>query len=424
MRQAARYQALAELFDAVLARPGSAGHGVADRILGAYLRERGYIGSGDRRFITEHFWHALRQWQFLLWQAHQLGLPLAGRGLMLLNADTSGFDGGAYSPAPLTETEMAALARMPSLPSPPAHIAANLLEWNYRLLAAQYGEELPALLAAMDEEAPTTLRANRLRATRKALMAALAKAGVAARPGLYSPDSVILEKRMNIAALKPFQEGWCEVQDEASQLVAMAAAARPGMKLIDLCAGAGGKTLALAAAMNNNGEIIACDIDRVRLAELEKRAKRAGVTIIRTQLLDETAPLSAQLPNAAADLVLVDAPCSGSGTWRRAPDSRWRYDEGDMERFAPLQQTLLAEGAALLKTGGRLVYATCSIYRQENHAVVDEIAKSIQHLVEESLPDAIAAVDKKNPKSSSSRLQLTPHLHKTDGMFMASFRRT
>ncbi|MBI1275286.1 methyltransferase domain-containing protein [bacterium] len=419
MKQAARYQALAELFDAVLS-----GQGVADRILGAYLRERGYIGSGDRRFITERFWQSLRQWQSLIWQAQQLGMPLTGRSLMLLNADISGFDGSAYSPEPLTETETSALAARPSLPLPPAHIAANLLEWNHQLLAAQYGDELPALLAAMDEEAPTTLRTNRLKTTREKLLDALSKAGIAARPGLYSPDGVILEKRMNISALKPFQDGWCEVQDEASQLIAMAADAKPGMKVIDLCAGAGGKTLAIAAAMQNKGEIIACDIDRTRLNELEKRARRAGVAIIRPHLLDETRPISGQLPEQSADLVLVDAPCSGSGTWRRAPDSRWRYEEQGLMHFTGLQTRLVSDAAPLVKPGGRLIYATCSIYRQENHDVVDEIAKNIQYLVGETLPETIAAVDKKNPKSISSRLQLTPHLHKTDGMFMASFRRT
>jgi 16S rRNA (cytosine967-C5)-methyltransferase len=173
--------------------------------------------------------------------------------------------------------------------------------------------------------------------------------------------------------------------------------------------------------MEDTGDILACDIDRNRLMELERRAKRAGISIVRTLLLDENLPIHKQLPKASADLVLVDAPCTGSGTWRRAPDSRWRYSAEDLQDFAATQRRLLDQAAQLARPGGAVVYATCSIYSVENQDIVDKIRKKHQYIVDAPLSGVAATVDKKNLESSTSCLQLTPHLHKTDGMFMAAF---
>ena len=248
----------------------------------------------------------------------------------------------------------------------------SLPRWIAERFVAELGlAEAEALAAVLNERAPLTVRANLLKGDREALRARLAAEGTSATLTPYSPWGLTLDGHQNAFALQSFKDGAFEIQDEGSQLIALACGARPGMTVVDACAGAGGKTLALAAEMRNKGTLWALDSDADRLDEARRRARRAGVDNLRTRAIAAGDEAAAQLADlrGRADVVLVDAPCSGLGTLRRKPDARWRLSPADPERFAALQRELVARFATLLKPGGRLVYATCAISRVENEGV-------------------------------------------------------
>jgi 16S rRNA (cytosine967-C5)-methyltransferase len=388
---AARAQAAIELLDAIVhaAREGGA---AADTLIARYFKTRRYAGARDRRAVRELVYRAIRR-------AGEI--PAAGRAAMigLVGDDPAlaeSFDGSAHGPAPIDPAE----------PVAPAGIAPL---WLAKRLAASISEnELPALLG----RAPLDVRVNRLRGTRDEALAALTEG----MPTPLAPNGIRLPEGTNVETLPAWNAGLVEVQDEGSQLVTRAARAAPGMTVIDLCAGAGGKSLALAAEMAGQGRLIACDADRARLSRLAPRALRAGATI-ETRLLDANREQAALDDlTGQGDVVLVDAPCSGVGTWRRNPEARWRLTPQRIDRLVALQAHILDIAAPLVRPGGHLVYIVCSLLDEEG---AGQVAAFIDRYPGwRADPDAIA-----EGRRHGTGRRLTPAHDGTDGFFVARLQR-
>jgi 16S rRNA (cytosine967-C5)-methyltransferase len=281
--------------------------------------------------------------------------------------------------------------------------------------------ELDDLLAMLNTPSPTTLRVNTLKATRDACRERLRSEGIESEPTKFSPSGLNVARRFNSQSLQSYRDGWFEFQDEGSQLVSLIANPGPGSTIIDACAGAGGKSLHLAALTGDNGAILAMDVSRARLRELEARASRAGLGSIRTMLAENLSPAPAvagalsTVP--AADLVLVDAPCSGVGTIRRNPGLKWSVTQSQVERHAERQLALLTRNAQSVKAGGRLVFVTCSLLRKENEDTVAGFLASGEG--SRFGPDSAAAVPAGISPSAPGCFTLFPHRYGTDGFFIA-----
>ncbi|GMG85265.1 RsmB/NOP family class I SAM-dependent RNA methyltransferase [Paralimibaculum aggregatum] len=354
-----------------------------DRVLAAWGRENRYAGSGDRRAVADLVYDAVRRLRSALWAGGRSDLArgapaglAAGPGtpdpsdrpgrpaligsLRLDGEDPAAlFTGAGHAPPPLAAGE----AGGAPLDDAPQAVRLDLPDW---LLAAELLGEVPeGALDRLRRRAPVFLRANRLKTDPEGAIAALAEDGILAVPGPLSPTCLaVTEGARRVARSGAFRDGLVEVQDAASQAVADLCAARPGERVLDLCAGAGGKSLALAAAMAGRGRLRAHDVSATRLAQLGPRALRAGasVEVVGSEALADF--------TGGCDLVLVDAPCSGSGAWARNPDAKWRLTRAALERLRAAQGALIARGAELLAPGGRLVYATCSMMPAENDRTV------------------------------------------------------
>lgn len=348
MTPPARIQAAIDCLDAIVhaAREGGA---AADTLIARYFQTRRYAGSKDRRAVRELIYAVIRS----------VGeRPASGRSAMLAHARAHDpalldlFEGGTHGPAPVVAGEPEA---RPGLA--PA--------WLVERLRKRFGDDTDRQLGALLDRAPLDLRVNTLKATRDAVAAELE-----ADPIALVDTALRVRGDLNVETLPAFHEGRIEVQDAGSQFAASACEAKPGETVLDLCAGAGGKTLALAATMMGQGRLIAADTDRARLRQLDPRAERAGATI-ETRLLNpgKEAPALADL-RGLCDLVLVDAPCSGTGTWRRNPEARWRLTPDRLARFVAEQGRLLNLAASLVKPGGRLVYVVCSLLPEEGEGVI------------------------------------------------------
>jgi 16S rRNA (cytosine967-C5)-methyltransferase len=391
MTPAARVQAAIELLDQIIAAARDAG-AAADTLIARYFAARRYAGSKDRRAVRDLVYAAIRR-------AGER--PVSGRAAMVgLAGNEPGlaalFDGSTHAPAPID----------PADPATPAGIAPAWL--SPKLMASIGREGLPALL----ERAPLDLRVNRLRGDRPQAMALLPEAV----PTPHAADGLRLPEGFRVEASEAWVSGLVEVQDEGSQLIVRACAVRPGMTVVDLCAGAGGKTLALAADMANAGRLIASDSDAGRLGRLAPRADRAGATIVERRLLDPGREAGAFADLArAADVVLVDAPCSGTGTWRRNPESRWRLTPDRLARLTALQARLFDLAAGLVRPGGILVYAVCSLLAEEGERQATGFLARHSGWVAE--PDGLPA----GRPLEAGRL-LTPARDGTDGFFIARLR--
>lgn len=313
---------------------------------------------------------------------------------------------------------LAKIADTPVFPADPTErlaVEASLPDWLARRLAADH-EDPRGLLLALAARAPLTLRTNTLKTTRDALLKTLAAENVDARPGTLTDEAITLDGRPNVFSLESFKSGLFEVQDEGSQLIALATGARPGQLVVDACAGGGGKTLALAAMMKNKGRVVACDVHARRLEDLKPRARRAGVFLVDERIVDDTGKSLANI-KGKADVVLVDAPCSGTGALRRQPDARWHLTEAQTDTFPATQRAILERSALLVKPGGRLVYATCSLFRAENEQVADAFLAAHPEFTGERLALPASVLD------AGGRLATRPDRHGTDGFFAAAFRR-
>lgn len=298
----------------------------------------------------------------------------------------------------------------------PLAVRASVPDW---LPEALRGRDATALALAMAETPPTSLRTNTLKGDREALLDALARDGIDAHAGTLAPDAVVLSRRANVFRTRAFQDGLFEVQDEGSQVVSLLCEARPGMTVVDGCAGAGGKTLHLAAQMRGRGSLHALDVHAGRLAALKKRAARADAQNVRVGSAEDT-ELRARLA-AKADVVLVDAPCSGTGVLRRNPDTSWRLAREDVARMIEQQRNILDGYAALVAPKGRLVYATCSLLPEENQ---EQVERFLARHPEMTLVDAGDVLARAGVTQPGRMLALDPlHPAHPDGFFGAVFQR-
>ena len=392
----------------------------ADRYLRDWFRARRYAGSKDRAVVAQTVYDVLRHRGSLAWR---MGRDDA-RSLIIANllsdnvaTDDIGklFDGSAYGPAPLTEDEWFGIAA--PIGDPPPHISGEYPAWLGPELQRSLGDALQPEMQAMFGRAPVDLRVNTLRAEREETLVGLRSLGIKAEPTRFAPQGIRIPSGEGLAALQHthfFQTGAFEFQDEASQIAALLCAAKPGMRVLDLAAGAGGKALAMAADMQNKGEILALDTDAARLKQIVPRARRAGVTII-TATDKRGGPLWG---NGKFDLVLVDAPCSGSGAWRRNPETKWRLTPDSLRELNELQNWLLDDGARHTKPGARLVYATCSILRCENEDVIESfLARDAGFQVIPASEIWRSAVGREPPPGLKHYFKASPLKAGTDGFF-------
>jgi 16S rRNA (cytosine967-C5)-methyltransferase len=395
-----------------------------------------YAGSGDRAAISGLIWDVLRRRASSAWimeedtpRARTLGMLKLERGM---NVDDIAAlcDGGRFAPEPLSERERAALATR-SLIDAPAHIAGDYPEWLDPYLAQAFGDDRVAEATAMASRAPLDLRVNSLKAKREKVLSSLRHLG--AQPTPWSPLGLRIElgadaRNPGIHAEEDFIKGAIEVQDEGSQLAALLSAAKPGEQVIDLCAGAGGKTLAIAAMMQGKGRLIATDHDKRQLAPIHERLSRAGVHNADVRTPKGEGDTLSDI-RASADLVLIDAPCTGTGTWRRNPDAKWRMRPGALEVRLKDQIEVLDRAAPLIKPGGRIAYITCSVLPPENAGQVRAFIG--RHPEFAMLPPAqvATALWDKAEEFTAATLQspegllMTPRRTGTDGFFVSVLSR-
>jgi 16S rRNA (cytosine967-C5)-methyltransferase len=352
----------------------------------------------------------------LEWLLTQAGLPhtpamlWAAYQVHVLELAPTGVGQGLGLPGIIGPLKSLQSPKWPADPLQRLAVRYSLPTWIAREWIARFDERPASELAdALNHAGPITLRAAPSVGGRDVLAQVLADSQVPTRPGRWCKDALHCEVRPDIRGSDAWRRGDFEVQDEGSQLIAVAVGAQPGETIVDLCAGSGGKTLAIAAATQDLGIIHACDIDKARLSDLRGRVTRRALVSVRIHQMPEA------MPPTGADRVLVDAPCSAVGTWRRGPDRRWRILEAESPAYAALQLKLLIQGAGLLRPGGRLVYATCSLLWQENQAVAAEFLRT--H------PDFMPAPSLPEVFGNDSQVELRPDLHGTDGFFIAAFVR-
>lgn len=416
----------------------------ADQVASEYFRGHRYIGSKDRRAISDFLYGIVRRRAHLDWWLAETGaenieLPRARMiaTLVLVEGMTADaietlFNGRQYHPKEPSEAErrLARALERHTLDHPrqPAWVRYEVPEWLFPRLVARFGARLDQELRALQAEAPLDLRVNALKATREEAIAALAEETIRPEPTPLSPIGLRLAERVNIAGTKAFQNGLIEVQDEGSQLASLLTDARPGQRVCDFCAGAGGKTLALAARMANRGSIIALDVRAGRVARASQRLRRAGVHNVTRRVLEGQRDPWVKHHKAGFDRVLVDAPCTGCGTWRRNPDAKWNLRAKDLAELVVLQADILDSAARLVKPGGRLVYATCSLLPEENEAQIEGFLAGHgdfrQLPTAEVWAEALGGPCPENPYTASPALLLSPGSHKTDGFFVAVLQRS
>lgn len=431
---AARLQATLDLMHEVdrVARP-------ADAVVSAWFRARRYIGDKDRGHISDLLYALLRHHARIDWWLTKHGRPDAPRNRLLAWLALDGgkplgrttpdqvhglFNGGKFAPAVLKDHERALLVKLQGCPidhpAMPDEVRVECPSWAVDPLRRRFDDAFGREMAALLTPAPLDLRVNPLKSTREDVLHGLRDLGLRAEASRMAPYGIRVAERPSLASLPMLKSGEVEIQDEGSQLVAMLVDARPGERVVDFCAGAGGKTLAIAAQMANKGHVIACDVLDSRLKRAAERFRRAGLHNIETRLLASETDRWVKRHKASFDRVLVDAPCSGTGTWRRNPDARWRVLGLGLDNLLPLQARILASAARLVKPGGRLVYATCSMLTEENEEQVAAFLAA--HPAFHVVPLGEAA-----PQLTGSAhpdyLSLTPARHDTDGFFAAVMQR-
>nr|WP_314546128.1 RsmB/NOP family class I SAM-dependent RNA methyltransferase [uncultured Massilia sp.] len=389
----------------------------ADVTLSRYFKDHPRLGGRERGAIAECIYAVLRNKTFYTDFA---GGATMRRLVLMGMADAIGADalGG------LTEEETAFVARIQEIDRnllPPKQ-RANLPEWLYEKFVAQYGEEETQQLAAvLNTPAPLDLRVNSLKSDREKVIAELASAPIVAEPTPYAPLGLRVRKKPQLQNLPLFKEGAIEVQDEGSQVLAQLLGARRGEMVVDFCAGAGGKTLAIGAIMRNSGRLYAFDVSEKRLAKLKPRMARSGLSNVHPVVIAHERDAKVKRLAGKIDRVLVDAPCSGMGTLRRNPDVKWRQQEGAIAEMTEKQASILDGAARLVKFGGRLVYATCSLLDEENDAIVQGFLAT--HPDFELVPVSKVLAEQRIELEMGDTLKMLPHKHGTDGFFAAVLER-
>ncbi len=391
-------------------------NGPADAKLSAYFRENPKLGARDRAFVAEAVYQVLRRRRLL---EHLAAGTDARRLLLAALLRLQGISLRELMPLlNRQQAEWAQAIKACATDNLPPAIQADLPDWLWERLAQQYGEtEALALARAMHQAAPLDLRVNRLRDSREAVLALFAREGIAAAPTPYSPDGIRLQEKIAINRHVLFQKGVVEVQDEGSQLLALLVAPRRGEMVADFCAGAGGKTLALGALMANSGRLYAFDVAEKRLANLKPRLARSGLSNVHPQRIAGERDQKLKRLVQKFDRVLVDVPCSGLGTLRRNPDLKWRQSAQDIVELTVRQAAILEAAARLVKPGGRLVYATCSLLQEENQVIVEQFLAAHPEFCLVNAADILA--QHRINLDTGPCLRLLPHRHGTDGFFAA-----
>jgi 16S rRNA (cytosine967-C5)-methyltransferase len=433
----ARLQASIELLHAI-----HAGKSPADRVSANYFRTRRYIGGQDRRAILDHVYAVLRHRAALGWKLDRtrgdVKLPDIERARIIArmalvegwSADkiAGAFDGGQYRPPTLDQAEKRIAKALEGQKledaAAPDWVRYEYPEWVGEKLKRAFGQDFEQEMRAAMAVAATDIRVNTLKATRDDALRALRHAEVSSVRTALSPWGIRVDGRPPLAGMDIFKNGLIEIQDEGSQLVALLVNPRPGERVVDFCAGAGGKTLALAAMMQNKGKLVATDVLKGRIERSATRLRRAGVNNVERRDLSSERDPWVKRHAGSFDKVLIDAPCSGAGTWRRNPDAKWRLKPGDLTELVDLQKRILESAARLVRSGGRLVYATCSLFQEEN---ADQVAAFLAAHPDFALvpapqawAEAQAALGGDTPcPVDGEMLILTPARHGTDGFFVA-----
>jgi 16S rRNA (cytosine967-C5)-methyltransferase len=417
MTPAARLQAAIDILESLEATAQP-----ADRFLRDWFRARRYAGSKDRAAVAERVYAVLRHRASYAWRMGEGARAAVIASLLADGGEAMDalFAGQAYGPAPLSATERARLIAPPT-DDPPLSVKGEYPPFLEEELRRAFGERLLEEMLALQSRAPIDLRVNALKAGRADVLSRLKAEDFDAVPTRYSPFAIrVAPGAKGLERTEAFADGLFEFQDEASQIAALLCGARAGMRVLDLAAGAGGKALALAAAMNNAGEILAFDDNAERLKPLAERAARAGAGNI-TIATKRGGPL---WRDGKFDLVLIDAPCSGTGTWRRQPELRWRITLEKLAALTKTQDELLDDGARHVRPGGWLVYATCSLLPSENE---DRIARFLAaHADFAAIPAANAwreAVGTPPPSGLVQFFRASPLSTGTDGFFTAVLQR-
>ncbi len=425
----ARLQATLELTREIdlIARP-------ADAVISAWVRSRRDIGDKDRGAILELTQKLMRHRARLGWWLARAGAEdnVRNRLLAWLRLDgyaadrISGlFNGGDDAPLRLDDSERALLGKLDGASfdhaDMPEEIRVECPDWAVDALRRRFGDQFVVEMAAMLSEPPLDLRANTLKSDRDTMLRAVHDLGFKAKAAPLSALGIRVDERLSLDRLPMLKAGEVEIQDEGSQLVAILVDAGPGDRVVDFCAGAGGKTLALAAQMKNKGHIVACDINEGRLKRAVERFRKAGAHNIETRLLSSESDKWVKRHKLGFNRVLVDAPCSGTGTWRRNPDARWRPEEEQgLEALIALQGKILTSAARLVKPGGRLVYATCSLLPEENE---EQVARFLAAQPDYSVVPLAEVAPDIADSAHPDYLSLTPARHGTDGFFAAVLQR-
>tara|TARA_R110002073_G_scaffold32099_3_gene97578 strand:- start:2051 stop:3343 length:1293 start_codon:yes stop_codon:yes gene_type:complete len=424
MIEPARIQAALDILEQV-ADSLSADGASADVLIRKYFRTRRYAGSRDRRAVTGLVYQVIRNWGYLCDQA-------AGdmrRMLLLSLSETQDseslealFNGADHAPDVLSDEERTFVSEAhEKLP----HHDLNYPLWLEDRLKMRFGDNFSDELARLNGRAPFELRVNAGKGEGDKVEAFLKSEGLAFEKGKWADTALILDENPRIDAWEIYQDGLIEVQDEAAQLAVKLADIKPGQQVMDLCAGAGGKTLAAAALMDNKGQIYAFDNNKYRLKDLKPRAKRADARILQAHLIDTAGGKRKSIlaeHEARMDRVMLDVPCSGSGVWRRNPESKWRLTEEKLTQYCRIQKNLLTEGWGFVKPGGRMIYMTCSLFVDENeHQIETFLAeqKDAKLVSYRSIDQGEGAPELKSLSTLPECLALSPYSHGTDGFFVA-----
>jgi 16S rRNA (cytosine967-C5)-methyltransferase len=428
MRAPGRLTAAIDVLTEILER-----HRPTSDALNDWGKAHRFAGSGDRAAIGNLVYDALRRKASAAARMgadtpRAIALATAGSAWRMSVEEVMALaDAGEHAPSSITDEERAGLMA-PVLQGIPDHALADVPAWAWPAFVRAFGEEAIAAGRAMAERAPADLRVNTLKATVEKVEKSLKPFQPVRTPlsptGVRVPAPEGPGRTPNLLVEAAFQAGWFEIQDEGSQIAARLAYAThpPGGQALDLCAGGGGKSLALAALKENRGQIYAYDSDKHRLAPIYQRLKRAGVRNVQVR---PPGPAALEDLKGKLDLVLVDAPCSGTGTWRRRPDAKWRLTPEAVQRRIAEQQAILEEAVTYVRPGGALVYVTCSILPEENGDQIDWLLSRTSELSPIDLAGLWAGVSPHAPPLglTEGRLQLAPHRDGTDGFFVAALRR-
>lgn len=409
-------------------------HLPTDRVMAKFFKARRYMGSKDKAVVSGLVYAVQRNRAALNYSCEHAGLRPTPRSLIIatllrLENKTNEeikeiFTSEHYAPKKLDKHELDNLKKLKGikLERASAAVQANFPSALKADLQEAFGNQVIPEVKAMNERAPADVRVNLLKTTREELLKILQGYGMEAEFTPYSPWGIRVIGTNNLFGIQEFRDGYFEMQDEGSQLLSLLCNTKPSQTVVDYCAGAGGKTLGLAMQMENKGTIYACDIHSYRLEDLKKRTRRAGVHNVRIHTLDDDNRWQKKHARKA-DIVLVDAPCSGTGTWRRSPDMKWKMRPEDIDEILEVQKEVMDKASKLAKVGGHFVYATCSVLPKENTKQVEAFLAENPNFklvpIDEYLPDDSAI----KGKFTTDTLQLTPLQHSTDGFFAAVMER-